>query len=1497
LPGRPWGDAGRRTCALRAQKAKKRKSDSLTHPKPPTPHPTPKQRVTQTRAFDTEPAGSSYATGFVVDARRGLLLTNRHVVTPGPIVAEAIFLNREELPVHPVYADPVHDFAFLRFDPSALQFMAVREVPLAPEAAAVGLDIRVVGNDSGEKVSILAGTLARLDRDAPSYGRKGYNDFNTFYLQASSGTKGGSSGSPVVDCRGRAVGLNAGGKNKAASAYYLPLERVVRTLRVLQRAMPLADGEGAEQGGMEPEVAAAPAVAVGSSLAAAAAAEGAAAAAPDAGGDAEAAGNDDDNDNGETAAAAEAAAAAALAATAVGDNDDPLTKQAAAVNTLPPAPLPPPDWRASRVPRGDLQTTFVFKGFDEVRRLGLRTATEAAVRAAPGRSHGAPGAPGAPAGPPRPVGMLLVDSVVPGSPADGVLEPGDVLVRVNGEVVTHFLHLEELLDTAAELPGPTAEGDEKDEQEKDKEAAAAAAAAAAATAQAPPPSTTTAPPAAPATPPSSSPPPADNPPPPPSSSSRRPTPSTPPSAIALASRRGEVELELERGGSPVACRLRVSDLHAVTPASLLEVGGGSVHSLSYQQARNHRAAVGSVYLAEPGYMLGRAGVPKHAVVTSLAGKATPDLASFAAALRELPHGKRAPLEYVTFGDRHRRKAAILQMDRQWYGAPLYWTRDDAGGCWHATADWPPPLPPTQGEEAAGEEEAAAAAATVEAAAAEAGAAAAPMAVDGGKEEAAEEEAEEQEEPAANKRRKRSAAAAAAAAPPPPPASRSRAAAGKRAGKASAAPPPPQAKQDDADNDSDDGLNQKTAEQEDRLLPQDERLLRQQQRELDRYERALRASLCLIDADVPLVALADGVHSRSFAGNGLVVHHDPSEGANALGLVLVDRNTVAIGACDVNVSFGAHPAEVRGAVRFLHPLHNFAVVSYSLSDLPPEARRRVRAAALLPDPPLRRGEQVRLVGLTKHLRVMQRRSTVTNATAALTLASAEVPRFRAVHEEVVRLDQDFGATFSGVLADDRGRVRALWGSYSEQVDKEEREWCAGLPIGVAGPWVAKLARGAKAGAKAAAAGVLEAAAPAQGKDGGGGNAGGGNGSNVLVPPRVRVLDAELEAVLLSKAAQFGLPAQWVSRLDQLDPERRQALRVRSTVAASPASAALQCGDYVLAVDGRPVTSFPDVEEAIAAAGGEEESEEEAAATGAAGNGQGGGGGGGKKGRGGGRAAASTPAPATTINKRRRGGKQAAEQAAAPVAVEAVAAAGETPAAPPPPASSSSPAPLQPARPPPTVTLTIFRAASSSGGGVRDVTFELREEDGMGTPRLVHWAGAQLQAPHRAVRELGFLPEAGAGVYVSRWHHGSPAHRYGLYALHWVLDVNGTRTPDLDSFVRVVSTFRDGDFVRVRVCHLETAQQRVLTLRVDATYWPTWELRLDARTCAWRRVLLGGAEAAGEVEEGVVVARQPRGGGEEGEEGEAAAAAAAAAAAVVAAASALAGGGPGSSPQAA
>lgn len=92
-------------------------------------------RFCQTCSFDTDPALNSEATGFVVDAERGYILTNRHVVGSGPFWGYVVFDNHEEVDAYPVYRDPVHDFGILKFNPKAIKYMPVEALALRPDLA------------------------------------------------------------------------------------------------------------------------------------------------------------------------------------------------------------------------------------------------------------------------------------------------------------------------------------------------------------------------------------------------------------------------------------------------------------------------------------------------------------------------------------------------------------------------------------------------------------------------------------------------------------------------------------------------------------------------------------------------------------------------------------------------------------------------------------------------------------------------------------------------------------------------------------------------------------------------------------------------------------------------------------------------------------------------------------------------------------------------------------------------------------------------------------------------------------------------------------------------------------------------------------------------------------------------------------------------------------------------------------------------------------------
>jgi hypothetical protein len=77
---------------------------------------------------------------------------------------------------------------------------------------------------------------------------------------------------------------------------------------------------------------------------------------------------------------------------------------------------------------------------------------------------------------------------------------------------------------------------------------------------------------------------------------------------------------------------------------------------------------------------------------------------------------------------------------------------------------------------------------------------------------------------------------------------------------------------------------------------------------------------------------------------------------------------------------------------------------------------------------------------------------------------------------------------------------------------------------------------------------------------------------------------------------------------------------------------------------------------------------------------------------------------------------------------------------------------------------------------------------------------------------------------------------LYALHWITEVNDVLVFTMDDFENAVGGVENNTFVRVKLVSLQ-GRPKVLTVKVDHHYWPTWELRKSANAGrGWERVML-------------------------------------------------------------
>lgn len=165
----------------------------------------------------------SAGSGVIIDAARGLVLTNNHVVGQGSAIL-VVLQDKRQFQAELVGTSPGADLAVLRIPPQRLV-----AVPLAPaDTAAVGDYVVAIGNPFGLGQTVTAGIVSALGRGLTPQSGIGL-------IQTDAPINPGNSGGPLINMRGEVIGINTailapGGEGNIGIGFAVPASVVREVL-------------------------------------------------------------------------------------------------------------------------------------------------------------------------------------------------------------------------------------------------------------------------------------------------------------------------------------------------------------------------------------------------------------------------------------------------------------------------------------------------------------------------------------------------------------------------------------------------------------------------------------------------------------------------------------------------------------------------------------------------------------------------------------------------------------------------------------------------------------------------------------------------------------------------------------------------------------------------------------------------------------------------------------------------------------------------------------------------------------------------------------------------------------------------------------------------------------------------------------------------------------------------------------------------------------------
>ena len=178
----------------------------------------------------------SAGSGVIIDAARGYIVTNQHVVESAEKIGITLWDGRH-LDADVVGSDPETDIAVVRITADRL----VQAEFGSASSLQIGDTVVAIGNPFGLGETATMGIVSALGRRAS--GSEGYEG----YIQTDASTNPGNSGGPLVDEYGRVVGLNSAIIGPAGGSigigFAVPAETVATVMRQLIESGKIVRGE------------------------------------------------------------------------------------------------------------------------------------------------------------------------------------------------------------------------------------------------------------------------------------------------------------------------------------------------------------------------------------------------------------------------------------------------------------------------------------------------------------------------------------------------------------------------------------------------------------------------------------------------------------------------------------------------------------------------------------------------------------------------------------------------------------------------------------------------------------------------------------------------------------------------------------------------------------------------------------------------------------------------------------------------------------------------------------------------------------------------------------------------------------------------------------------------------------------------------------------------------------------------------------------------------